>query len=499
VLPLRIWGRIRIRKPGADLLLVLLLVTVCGLVHGINFDGWPGRINDDEGTYAAQAYAMQYWHQVAHYTYWYDHPFGGWLLIAAFDTVTGALSYSATAVTAARECMLMVHLATVVLLYTLARRLRIRRSLAVVAVLLFSVSPLSVHFQRLAFLDNIAVLWILASLVCAASSRKTLAAAVGAGTFLAFAFWSKETIAILAPGVFWLLHQNRDLRNWRFARVAFLVPLVGISGLYFLYAALKNELIPGPGHVSLLWALKWQLLDRPSGGSLLNPHSGTYGLARYWLSIDPYLPLAGLAAATVCLFERRMRPVAVLLLLQFVLMMRSGYLPYAYVTAMLPFAALSIAGLAERVWTGGNDSRLRGAGRTGVAAVALVALIALPPVWGPRLHTALTVDASASSLQATRWYLGHLPHDAVVVTDDNIWTDLVRAGCTPYPIWLYKADLDPAVHRRLPHGWRDIDYVILGDLPASTLADLPTVRAAIQHSVVIMTFDSGLMIRRVIR
>jgi hypothetical protein len=52
----------------------------------------------------------------------------------------------------------------------------------------------------------------------------------------------------------------------------------------------------------------------------------------------------------------------------------------------------------------------------------------------------------------------------------------------------------------LPHGWRDIDYVVLPDYPSSTLAELPLVAAAIRHSRVVAQFGSGraaLRVRRV--
>ena len=60
-------------------------------------------------------------------------------------------------------------------------------------------------------------------------------------------------------------------------------------------------------------------------------------------------------------------------------------------------------------------------------------------------------------------------------------------------------DLDPAVRRTLPQGWRSIDYLILGNLAPSTLADLPTVNAALRHSIVIRSFGGGLTIRKVVK
>ena len=49
-----------------------------------------------------------------------------------------------------------------------------------------------------------------------------------------------------------------------------------------------------------------------------------------------------MAATLPGLFTRRLRPLAFGLLLQTAMALTGGYLPYFYVTAMIPFAALLI-------------------------------------------------------------------------------------------------------------------------------------------------------------
>ncbi|ETA01434.1 4-amino-4-deoxy-L-arabinose transferase [Frankia sp. B2] len=517
----RLVGWVGVRR--RSLLLLAVLLTVVAVLHGYNFDGWPGRVTDDEGTYAAQAYSMQYWNRIAHYTYWYDHPFGGWLLIAIYTKITDGFNRAPTAVTAARELMFGVHLVSCVLLYRFGRLLGLRRFFAGLALLVFSLSPLALWYQRMAFLDNIAVMWLLAALVCAASPRRSVAAAAFAGIFMAFAFWSKETVLLFLPGLYVLLRQNRDPRNWRFVRRNFMGCLIGVCGIYILYAAAKNELFEGPGHVSLEWAIRWQLFDRAPSGSVLDTGSDTYHVVRSWLDLDPYLVLAGIAAAVPLLALRRLRVVAGLLLLQFAFVFRNGYLPNPYVTAMLPFAALCVAGLLDAVLPSGARPR-RGPPRhagpgsgpgAGVGATAamivnglrcLVVLVALSvaaatviPDWTPKIRTALTQDASAPSREATRWFLANVPPEGIVITDDIAWTDLTIAGRRPLPVWFYKLDLDPQVRGRFPHGWRDVDYLMMGKPPDSVLAEVPLVAEALRHSVVLKSFGDGeIEIRRVI-
>nr|WP_261569453.1 4-amino-4-deoxy-L-arabinose transferase [Frankia gtarii] len=535
------WVAAGARAHRSSLVLLAVLLPVVAVVHGVNFDGWPGRVTDDEGTYAAQAYSMQYWNRIAHYTYWYDHPFGGWLLIAIYTKLTDGFHRAATAVTAARELMFLLHLVSCVLLYRLGRLLGLRRFFAGLALLVFSLSPLALWYQRMAFLDNIGVMWLLAAFVCAASPRRSVAAAALAGTFMAFSFWSKETTLLFLPGLYVLLWQHRDPRNWRFVRRNFLGCLLGICGIYILYAAAKNELFEGPGHVSLEWAVRWQLFDRAPSGSVLDTGSDTYNVVRSWLDLDPYLVLAGIAAAVPLLALRRLRVVSALLLMQFGFIFRNGYLPNPYVTAMLPFAALCAAGLLDAVLPralprmstdhGGRDGdgerhghgdgdghgdavRERGGGRgmpewttaawTGlrrgaVAAAVVGSVVTLAWDWTPKIHKALTLDASAPSRDATRWFLAHIHDDGTVITDDIAWTDLTIHGRRPLPVWFYKLDLDPEVRGHFPHGWKDVDYLMMGKPPDSVLAEVPIVAEALHHSVVLKSFGNGeIEIRRVL-
>ncbi|MCM3924438.1 4-amino-4-deoxy-L-arabinose transferase [Frankia sp. AiPs1] len=521
---LGVWVAAGARAHRHSVVLLAVLLPIVAVIHGVNFDGWPGRVTDDEGTYAAQAYSMQYWNRIAHYTYWYDHPFGGWLLIAIYTKLTDGFHRAATAVTAARELMFLLHLTSCVLLYRLGRLLGLRRFFAGLALLVFSLSPLALWYQRMAFLDNIGVMWLLAAFVCAASPRRSVAAAALAGTFMAFSFWSKETTLLFLPGLYVLLWQHRDPRNWRFVRRNFLGCLIGICGIYILYAAAKNELFEGPGHVSLEWAVRWQLFDRAPSGSVLDHGSDTYNVVRSWLDLDPYLVLAGIAAAVPLLALRRLRVVSALLLMQFGFIFRNGYLPNPYVTAMLPFAALCAAGLLDVVLPrirprtpvdldqddddrGGEARGVPGwltaawtGLRRGAVAVAVIgSVVTLAWDWTPKIHTALTRDASAPSRDATRWFLAHIHDDGTVITDDIAWTDLTIHGRRPLPVWFYKLDLDPQVRGHFPHGWKDVDYLMMGKPPDSVLAEVPIVAEAIHHSVVLKSFGNGeIEIRRVL-
>jgi 4-amino-4-deoxy-L-arabinose transferase-like glycosyltransferase len=487
-----------------------VLLVIIGAANAWNLQGWPGRVNDDEGTYVAEAWAMLYPHHLSHYTYWYDHPPLGWALVAGYAWLTGGFHRDPSAVMVGRELMWLVNLVSCSLLYLLARRLHFRQVTAAAAMLLFGLSPLAIYYHRMISLDNLATMWMLAALAIAASRRSSLAAAFWSGACFAAAVLSKETIVMLLPAIVWMLWQHTDRRTrvWNFGIFAFTGMLLLLS--YPLFAALRGELLPGRGHVSLAWSLWWQLAGRASSGSLLDRHSGAFGLAHFWVSIDPWLLLAGAALVPAGLLIRRLRPLAFALLLQAGVMIKGGYLPYFYVTAMLPFAALLIGGVADILCNpimtlrhhGAARSRARATGalsRAGcvpVLATALAFLLVIAPQWGNALRQQAKVDGDASSLAATAWILRHVPPRDVVVVDDYMWPDLRLHG--RHPLWLWKVNTDPQVTREvLPRGYRSIDYIVLAPQAASTLRTLPTLKAALTHSVLIKSFGDGITARKV--
>src|ERR1700722_7412160 len=146
------------------------LLVIVGLATAWNLEGFPGRVDDDEGTYVSQAWAILDTHTLTHYSYWYAHPPLGWIQIAAFAWVTDGFNRVADAVYVGREFMWCLTLVGCVLVYVLGRRLGLRQATSAVAVLLFGLSPIAQYFHRMVSLDNIETVWVLAALVAATSA-----------------------------------------------------------------------------------------------------------------------------------------------------------------------------------------------------------------------------------------------------------------------------------------------------------------------------------------
>jgi hypothetical protein len=387
-------------------------------------------------------------------------------------------------------------------------------------VLLVTFSPEALYYHRMVFLDNIAMMWVLAALVFAASPRRSLAAAFGSAFCFATAVLTKETAVVMLPVVLWVLIQCHPKKERGWGLGIFLSTFIGVSLFYPLYAVLKNELTEGPGHVSLIWAIKWQLFEREGTGSVFDTSSVSSQTVQWWLQTDSWLLIAGAAVALPALFMRRLRPLAAGLVVQLAMLTRSGYLPQPYIIAVIPLAALLLAGVGDQLWKSRllhpvkawpNKFRVQAwfylrwsLARTGMAVV-LAAAVAFgifgSSHWGSQLAYASTYNPSTYSVQATDWVREHVGKNDVVITDDNIWADLIMNGYVN-PVWLYKADLDPAVKAALlPNGWHDIKYLVLPDLSESLLKSLPTVWDAITHSRVVTVFGEGdakMVIREVI-
>ena len=204
-----------------------------------------------------------------------------------------------------------------------------RLSPAGLGVLLFGLSPLSVGLQRELFLDNFAVMWMLAALVLAASPRRHLWHHISSGLAAGAAVLSKETMLVALPALVLLLWQRSGRTTRKFSLVGFAAAFTLTVAQYPLYAVLKNELLPGTGHVSLWGGIAFQL-GRAGSGSLLTSGTGSNQTLNSWLYYDHVLIVAGLVAAVAMSASRQLRAPALAVLLFAAVAVRpdAGYLHF---------------------------------------------------------------------------------------------------------------------------------------------------------------------------
>lgn len=484
------------RSRLTDLLWLLPSLTLGVVVNAINLGGSPQRI-DDEGTYTAQAWAIGNLGELTHYTYWYDHPPLGWIQIAGYAGLTGAWDRYDVAVIAAREGMLVATAVAGILLWFLVRRIGFARLTASVATALFLLSPLAVQFHRQVYLDNIATAWLLGALLLSMSRHKQLLGYIGAAAAFGIAVLTKETYLLALPLLAWLMWRGADrtTRRYTLSVASAVLALIGLT--YVAFALVKGEVMPGPGRVSLFEGLAFQLASRDGSGSLLDPESLMSRTVGMWWQLDSVLIIASLLAAVAALFVRRLRPWGITLLALTAFMFRGGYLPVPYVIMLLPFAAIVVAGIGqvavERLRARSSRhallSRLAGGG---IAAGLAVALVTAGPLWTAQLRGFLLADLDRPLRDAEAWMVDNAPADARILVDDAMWVDLVDGGFSrENVVWYYKADTDPDVQVLAPDGWRDYDFVVTTDSMRTFPTEFPTVRQAIDNSVVVASFGEG--------
>ena len=477
---------------------VLLLISLItgAISHGYHLFLYPLYITD-EGIYMEQAWSVLREARLSPYTYVYDHAPAGWLVIAAWVSVLPhQFQIFGNAINTGRVLMLLVHVASTFLLFQSTRRLSGSLIAAMVATFLFNLSPLAVFYQRQVVLDNLMVFWMLLSLYLATSDDRRILTPLASGLALGVSVLTKENAIFFVPFIGYLLYGKiRQQRNYRFVLSFWLFAELSIISLYFLYAVLKNELLPShfnfnlssapADHVSLLYTIWWQL--HRSQGGILDLHSNfwTFSLGA-WLPKDTFI-LAGGAVATLINLVYGLRDrkrhrgelVAALLALSYAFyLVRGSVMLEFYVVPLLPFMAINIGMLVSRVLHSvvpeiRRVPLLSGIARTIILAVCFAVL--LLPIGGYVLvhdefgkvvpHDLYKLPLTTLQAQQLAFIRQNIPPGARIVMDDDLWVQLhdVRPY---YPLahshWM--AAGDPAVRDKLfARDWRNIDYIVMSN------------------------------------
>ena len=497
-------GRLRQESPaqtgdhltGLGRLLLLASLLTGAISHGYHLFLYPLYITD-EGIYMQQAWSVLREGMLSPYTYSYDHAPAGWLVIAAWVSILPRQFQTfGDAINTGRVLMLLVHVASTYLLFQVTRRLSGSLVAAVVACFLFNLSPLAVYYQRQVLLDNLMVFWLLLSLYLATSEDQRILTPMLSGLALGICVVTKENAIFFAPVIGYLLYiKVRPRVNYRFALSFWLFTSLSTISLYFLYAVLKNELLPShlnfnlnaapADHVSLLYTIWWQL-HRNQGG-LLDLHSNfwTFSLGA-WLPKDTFILVGGAISMLINLMlglRNRARYhgelVASLLALSYTFyLVRGSVMLEFYVVPLVPFLAMNIGMLVSRLLPIVPERRLlrffSGSARTVVLA-AFFAVLILPfgghyvlvrDEFGKVVpHDLYKLPLTPLQAQQLAFIRAHIPTDARIIIDDDMWVELhdIRPYY-PKAHSHWKASGDPAVRDKLfGRDWRNIDYIVMSN------------------------------------
>jgi 4-amino-4-deoxy-L-arabinose transferase-like glycosyltransferase len=476
--------------------LVLLAMVTGALTHGYHLFIYPLYITD-EGIYMEQAWSVLREGRLSPYTYIYDHAPGGWLVIGAWVSILPhQFETFGNPINSGRVLMLIIHVASVFLLFQTTYRLSHSTAAAVIASFFFNFSPLAVFYQRMVLLDNLMVFWVLLSLYFATSSAKRhVIMPVLSGIALGIGIITKENAIFFVPGIAYLVYRNvRPRLSFRFGIGFWIYATLAVVSLYFLYAVLKNELLPTgfnfnlehppTDHASLLYEAWFQL--HRSQGSIFETNSLVWQFSLgTWLPKDTFILLAGSIATAVNLVQGwrdRVRDpgilVAALLAAGYAFyLLRGSVLLDFYVVPLIPFYAMSISIVGSRLLDKvvvANRARWRPAIAQGVIIGSFFTVLLLPFGGYFLVHNSngAVVPHDLYKLPQTFMvdeqiaFIRHnIPTNARIVMDDDIWVALHDVPpYYPYANSHWKAASDPDVSIKLLHqNWQDIDYIVMSN------------------------------------
>jgi hypothetical protein len=476
---------------------LVLLFALLAWVHVVNMGASP-LLEDDEGTYVAQAWALLERGDLAHYAYWYDHPPGGWIVIAAWAWLTDGFARVSSAVTLGREVSFIATMISSWLLYVLCRRIGMRWGWAALAVALFGLSPLAVSYHRMIFLDNLVTPWVLGVFVLMRGKR-SLGAYAGAGVCFAFAVLTKLTAGIFLPLIVWELWRTAYPQHRRYAIVLMFGSFGLVAFLFPLMAILRGELLASPDNTSLMYGLQFQFIGRTASGSLFDLGSTLWVTIDRWLDTDHLIVYAGLLATLPALLFRHVRLYALVVAVHAAVLLRGGYLPVPFIIQVLPYLALVIAGSLDGLWNVLTQARhwrtpahlvRAGAAATLIAVFAWTQLLPMGQTWPAKLTHMQTYDANVGYRDVAPWIMENIDPDSNILVENQLWLELVLAGRPEEStIWFYKLGLDPALDFEAGH--EDFDYIMTSALLNSSHDASPELRKALENSSPVRRFGEG--------
>ena len=483
---------------------VVLLVVVS---QGINMLHYP-YLEDDEGTYFSQAWAVFHLGRLSAYTYIYDHAPLGWIQIAMWQllTIDHRFGY---ALASGRVLMLLFQIGSAVLVVLIGQRATGKVWVGAFAAAMFSLSTYGIFYHRRILIDNVATFWLLLSLYLLVG-RVTLRRVWLSGVAIGIAILSKETAIAVVPALAVLAARQTPPVNRLFAVSGWVALAAGVCATYVLLALLKGELFAAGtllgghrAHVSLLCSIQWQA-SRASDGGVLESSSAFWQLAGSWAHSEPLLVIGGTLAAALSVVLLRRRAVIAMIgwcvLSLWLFLGRGGVVLAFYLVPLLPLLALSVALVVHEAIAAAR--RLRPGWRaTGPAlgALAVACAVALALLGYMRSDRGMwTKDPVAGQVDAVKWIERHVPASSRMVIDEYMWDELhdpprgvPRFADAQY---YWKVGVDPSVQRRgFADNWRKVGYVVTTPQLVEDTAhnDFPIVTPALEHSVPVAAFNTG--------
>lgn len=481
---------------GLEGLVVAIVLGITLVVQAINIFNFPAY-TVDEGNYMAYAWALLHG-QITPYIYTYNQPPLGWVQIAVWLRLTGGINSFGDAINSGRVLMLLLAGASSLLLYLVASRLSGSRSAALLAMIVYALTPLSLIYRREVLIDNIATFWLLLSLSLITAGKSKSSTFVLAAVAMGIATLTMDSFLLFLPVMLYTVWLYATPFQRKFSILTFLYIVLVVFSAYILLALLKGELFPSAGntHMSLIgaWLQRWQ---RPL---VPGQFAATWNI---WIQNGGIFLLLGLIAMGINVLGgtvNRFQLVGVLLAATFCVYLLASRVVYPFsIVPLLPLLALNIA-LALNTplrWL------TRKIGFDLVRALLFFALIGLLVPASIQLALPLLApNAAVPQQQAMVWMRGNASHNAVVITPSYMYSDLHEQGGMgvgsgqPFShayIYTDVTSTSQIAGVQLKQDWRRIDYLIVD---ASMLKDISTsgqytlLNEALHHAILRVAYGS---------
>jgi len=369
--------------------------------------------------------------------------------------------------------MLILALASSSFLYLIVRRLSGSRSAALLAMMLYTFSPLNLLYRDQILLDNIGMFWLLLSLWLVTNGKSRLATFSLAAAALGIAVLSEGIFLIFLPVMLYAVSLYATSFQRTFSLVSFAYITLAISSVYVLLALLRSEFLPSGGplvHPSLLSTLVLKLQSAfPPGNPLTNPNlisafflktqipladQQSSVIWQSWLQADMPFIVVGTGAMLFNILGGMINRFQLLTALLgmtfwFVLIVKNTWYPYS-ILPLLPFLSMNIAMAINTPlsWL------TRHIGFDLARAFLFFVMVGLlVPTGIQYVQPLLAPYGSQPQQQAMVWVRDNVPRNAVIITNSYMYADLLDpqgmavSGGTPFTkAQIYtSAALDPAI------------------------------------------------------
>jgi endo-1,4-beta-D-glucanase Y/4-amino-4-deoxy-L-arabinose transferase-like glycosyltransferase len=457
-----------------ELLMLVVALIIAALAHGTNMFNFPYYEND-EGVYVSQAWSLLAQGKLAPYTYWYDHAPLGWMLIAAWSTLTGGFFTFGPSINSGRVLMLVLHIASCVLVYAITRSLAKSKIAGIASILIFSLTPLGIYFQRRVLLDNIMVFWLLLSVTAILYYKNHLTRILLSALALGIAILTKENAIFFVPILLYWVYYSTYKRHKSFAITQWILIVGGTVSLYFIYALIKGEFfatgtfLGGTNeHVSLLETLKYQ--NGRDGGGIINPDTSLFWKQmRIWLNDDYTIIYIGSIATIINTFlglRNHAARFASLLCLSFIaFLVRGGVVLEFYIVPLIPLFSINIGYLlgitAKIIKTKLSNDTVGNIAATAVLSALVLNFLSL----STNMRDGLNIYASNQTkpqIEATNWIKNNLDAEDFIIIDNYGYLDLRQNDSKKFDNadWYWKVDTDKDVlDLKLKNNPNNVDYL----------------------------------------